>query len=148
MQLTLSLTTPSWSTQYLSANTSIHASLTIEAGVTVQVAHYSTLLIEGGGKLLASGTATHPILFQSILPNAPAGEWGQVAISSTAAAGSSLTYTTLRDGGQGAHGALYVNQHTVLLDHVTFENNLTCDVGFLNDGNVTAVASPYEACAP
>jgi hypothetical protein len=126
---------------------SLRGDLAIEAGVTLQVAHASSILVNGGGSLNVFGTEDAPVTFKSTLDAASPGEWGQISISSDAGPLNSLAYTRVEDGGYNDAGALLVNMQTVPLDHVTFENNGACDVSFLNNGVVLAdLSSPYVAC--
>jgi hypothetical protein len=58
------------------------ATLTIEAGTTIQGENNSSLVITTSGKLVASGTATAPIVFTSAQPEGSraAGDWGGVVL--------------------------------------------------------------------
>jgi len=128
-------------------NVNLHADLTIAEGVTVEMAHASSLTVNGGGTLNVLGTADSPVTFKSTLDASPAEEWGQINISSDAGPFNSFAYTEIRDGGWNDAGALLVNMQDVPFDHVTFENNGPCDVKFANDGTVLSdLSSSYVAC--
>jgi len=131
----------------LTGSVNEQADLVIEEGVTVEVAHASSLHVIGGGTLNVLGTEDAPVTFKSTLAESTPGEWGQIDIRSDAGALNSLSYTRLLGGGMNDAGALLVNMHSVALDHVTFEDNGACDVALLNDGEVTpVVASTWVAC--
>jgi hypothetical protein len=131
----------------LVGSVTVQGDLEIEEGVTIEVAHASSLGINGGGTLNVLGTEDAPVTFKSTLEASSPEEWAQINISSDAGPTNSLSYALIQDGGWNHTGALFVNMQTVPLDHVTFENNGACDVGFLNGGTVLAdLSSPYVAC--
>lgn len=85
------------------------ATLTIEAGTTVYFrtfnsAHYSQLVIMRGGKIIANGTRTQPIVFTSdkvLLNKAARSDWGGISINGAAPtnAGSTVLSGGFRYGG-------------------------------------------------
>ena len=131
----------------LTGSVNEQADLVIEEGVTVEVAHASSIHVIGGGTFNVLGTEDAPVTFKSTLDEPAPGEWGQIDIRSDAGALNSLSYARIQDGGMNDAGALLVNMHSVPLDHVTFENDGACDVAFLNGGDVMSdLASTWVAC--
>jgi hypothetical protein len=107
------------------------AILTIMPGTIIK-GDYSTkgtLIIDQGGKIMAEGTAAHPIVFTS---NANAGtrgpgNWGGVVICGKAPtnAGTTLTSTSLTADLEGGYGATYggsdPNDNSGVLKYVRIE---------------------------
>ena len=63
------------------------ATLTIEAGTRINALAGGTdvyILVEKGGKIMADGTASNPILFTSNASNPKAGDWGGIIINGKA----------------------------------------------------------------
>lgn len=58
--------------------------LTVEKGATVKAnfagADVATLIVSRGGKLVATGSATEPVVFTSAAPNPNSGDWGGIVI--------------------------------------------------------------------
>src|SRR5688572_13408250 len=58
--------------------------MTIEAGTVIKGsfsgADVAALIITRGSKIMASGTATEPIVFTSLSPNPQSGDWGGLVI--------------------------------------------------------------------
>ncbi len=102
------------------------ATLTVDAGVTVQLAggHYAQLTING--TLDASGTSGNHVVFTSGQTTPAAGDWYDINVNGTA----SLVYTDIFYGGWGfadyTQGEVVVPEGgTVTLDHSVFENSKT-----------------------
>jgi hypothetical protein len=63
------------------------ATLTIEAGTTINALAGGTdvyILVERGGKIIADGTASSPIVFTSSSTNPQAGDWGGIILNGKA----------------------------------------------------------------
>jgi len=69
--------------------------LTIQAGTKVQAksgASVAALIVARGGKLVAIGTETSPIVFTSSAPNPQSGDWGGIVLLGTATVNQSLPW--------------------------------------------------------
>ncbi len=69
------------------------ATLRVEKGATVKAnfagTDVATLVISRGGKLVAEGTATEPIIFTSASPNPQSGDWGGIVLCGKASINTS-----------------------------------------------------------
>ncbi len=70
---------------------SIQNALTLEAGVTISFGEYSGLLVSGSGMLVASGSASEPV----ILKATSASGWLGVSLSAVSSSQNSLDYTEI-----------------------------------------------------
>jgi hypothetical protein len=71
-----------------------NSTLTIQAGTTIKGSFSGTdvaaLIITRGSKIIASGTATEPIVFTSASPNPQSGDWGGIIICGKAGINTSF----------------------------------------------------------
>lgn len=72
---------------------SIQSALTLEAGVTISFSEFSGLAISGSGMIVASGSASNPVVLNAIEP-AAAG-WLGVSLSAVSSTQNSLEYTEI-----------------------------------------------------
>ncbi|HHQ48106.1 MAG TPA: hypothetical protein ENK19_04390, partial [Acidobacteria bacterium] len=105
--------------------------LIIEPGTTVVLAPGAT--VQSFGKILARGTAAHPIVFRRADPARP---WGCLALQGPGTAGSTFRHVTFRGGSQARFGALHysgmVNVHRsedVSFDRCELSGNVVGDDG-------------------
>jgi hypothetical protein len=102
-----------------------NATLTIEAGVTLNMANDTEISVGSGtaGRLVANGTATNLIVFTS--PTAGAGDWAGIHFWGNTTTGSRIIYATVDYCGQGRaciHGEGGVRTGRVTVDHVTIDH--------------------------
>jgi hypothetical protein len=102
-----------------------NATLTIEAGVTLNMATDTEISVGSGtaGRLVANGTATDLIVFTS--PTGGAGDWGGIRFWGNTITGSSISYANVYYCGQGRaciHGEGGVKTGRVTVDHVTIDH--------------------------
>ncbi|MFK8045601.1 MAG: hypothetical protein AB8B72_08900, partial [Crocinitomicaceae bacterium] len=98
------------------------ATLTIEAGSTIYTANDGTtpfLSVKQGGKLMANGTATLPIVFTPVKDNPQAGEWGGIIINGKAPINAGETAEG--EGGTGVYGGTDANDNSGTLRYVRVE---------------------------
>ncbi|NOZ93982.1 MAG: hypothetical protein GXP47_04455 [Acidobacteria bacterium] len=103
--------------------------LVIRPGTTVLLGPGAT--IQSFGRILARGTAGHPIVFQPVDGKTP---WGCLALQGHGASGSIFRHVVFRRGSQARFGALHysgmVNVHRaedVLFDHCEISDNVLGD---------------------
>lgn len=97
------------------------AQLTIEPGSVIKGEGKATLIAERGGKLIAQGTPTQPIVFTS---NKPAGErkpgdWGGIILCGKAK--NNKTQMTIEGGPRTVHGGDDDNDNSGVLSYVRCE---------------------------
>jgi hypothetical protein len=102
-----------------------NSTLTIEAGVTLNMANDTEISVGYGtaGRLVANGTATNLIVFTS--PTAGAGDWAGVHFWGNTITNSSISYANVDYCGQGRaciHGEGGVKTGRVTVDHVTIDH--------------------------
>jgi len=98
------------------------ATLTIEAGSTIHTADDGTtpfLSIKQGGKVMATGTASLPIVFTPISDNPQPGEWGGIIINGKAPINAGVTAEG--EGGTGTYGGTDANDNSGTLKYVRVE---------------------------
>ena len=129
---------------YLVEDFSVHGTLTIDRGARVLFGRKADLRVEASGRLIVSGTGLEPVRFDSVSLVRAAGDWNRVVIASTA--GNHLAHVDIRHGGgNNRQGAITVTKSgAVRVDHVSFANNLTCDIK--NNGGLEAIATAFRAC--
>jgi len=110
-----------------SFNVSGNATLTIEAGVTLNMGTDAAIIVGSGataGRLVATGTAANPIVFTS--PTAGAGDWIGIEFWGNTITGSSISYAKFDYCGQARfaciHGEGGVKTGRVTIDHVTVDH--------------------------
>lgn len=102
---------------------SSNATLTIEAGVTLNMSIDTAIIVGSStaGRLLANGTATNPIVLTS--PTQGAGDWIGIQFWGNTASGSRISYAKLDYCGQSSfaciHGEGGVRAGHVSIDHVS-----------------------------
>lgn len=98
------------------------ATLTIEAGTTVKSATDGTtafLSVKQGGKIMANGTATEPIILTSGEASPAAGDWGGVIINGFAPINTGAT--AQGEGGTGIYGGTDAADNSGVLRYVRVE---------------------------
>jgi len=106
----------------------VQAELDIAAGVSILLQKNSQLYVNQNGAVKATGTAKLPIVFDSAIDGAQAGDWYYVYIDSTAAGTSAFSYVNfVHGGGETNYGTLYINGRSVEVDNCTFTQSLDCD---------------------
>jgi len=98
------------------------ATLTIEAGTTINAANDGTtpfLSILRGGKIMACGSATSPIVFTPIKDNPLPGEWGGIIINGKAPINVGLEADG--EGGTGTYGGTDATDNSGSLCYVRVE---------------------------
>ncbi len=98
------------------------ATLTIEAGTTVNTADDGTtpfLSVRQGGKIMAEGTSTAPIIFTPVKDNPQAGEWGGIIINGKAPINAGAT--AVGEGGTGTYGGTDASDNSGVLKYVRVE---------------------------
>jgi flagellar hook assembly protein FlgD len=101
--------------------------LTIASGVTVKFPASTELDIGYGnaGKISAVGTSSAPIVLTSSLASPTAGSWYGLRFYPQASAGSVVSYTTVKYGGNSGYqlGGVSVTAGSPSFDHDTFDTN-------------------------
>lgn len=106
------------------------ATLTIEAGTVIRGTGKGTLIIERGSKIMASGTASNPIVFTSAAPAGQRdyGDWGGVVICGAARHNIPAGPNAIAEGGigdanagVGVHGGNDDNDNSGVLSFVRIE---------------------------
>ena len=96
--------------------------LTIQAGTTVYIAPGATLVVNGTGKILATGTQNNHIVIAHE-PGATGTTWGSLDFINTTVE-SSLSYVDFLNGGgttvSGHNAQVHVNNAIVFFDHLFF----------------------------
>ena len=98
------------------------ATLTIEAGTTIKAANDGTtpfLSILRGGKIMANGTASAPIVFTPVKDNPKAGEWGGIIINGKAPINVGLEAEG--EGGTGTYGGIISDDNSGTMSYVRVE---------------------------
>jgi len=135
-------TIPYLLTGTVSVNGTANPALTIEAGVTVQLAPQVAIEINNGspGSLRAIGTATAPITFTST-GSTNQGSWLYILLAGAGTTASQISYATIEYGAYSPYqrGALHVMNSSPSLDHITFRSNQVA--GLVADSGTFAVSS-------
>ncbi len=99
------------------------STLTIEAGTTVKAADDGTtpfLAISQGGKIMAEGTASNPIVFTTIKATPQPGDWGGIILNGYAPI--NVTGGTAEgEGGTGTYGGDQSDDNSGVLKYVRVE---------------------------
>ena len=98
------------------------ATLTIEPGTIIKTADDGTtpfLSVLQGGKIMAVGSATSPIVFTSVKDNPQAGEWGGIIMNGKAPINAGVT--AVGEGGTGTYGGTESNDNSGTLKYVRVE---------------------------
>ena len=96
--------------------------LTIEAGTNVYAADDGTvpfLSIMQGGKVMAVGTASDPIIFKPVKANPAPGDWGGIIVNGYAPINTGLTAEG--EGGTGTYGGSDASDNSGQLSYVRVE---------------------------
>jgi hypothetical protein len=104
-----------------------NATLTIEPGVTLRFEPDLPVWLgyNGGGKLVANGTAASPITFTSANATPGAGDWAGIALWSGTMAGTSLSYVKLDYCGSNGDACVLgtgAKPNRVTIDHVIIDH--------------------------
>ena len=120
------------------------ATLTIEAGVTVQFAGGKVMQVDG--QLIARGTAASPIIFTSSQATPAPGQWGYVLFNSDSVgasfdvaghylAGSILEYVSINSAGANVGGSNYAVSlagATPFINFATIQQNSGAGINIVN----------------
>ncbi len=99
--------------------------LTIKAGVTVQAGYGTTFNVYG--TLIAVGSSSKPIRFQSLVATPHPGDWGPLQFRPGSSPSSRLSYVTVTHGG-GISGAVLVDGVPLTFDHLTVSNSYAAGI--------------------
>ncbi|MCH2235832.1 MAG: hypothetical protein MK078_16445 [Crocinitomicaceae bacterium] len=122
--LTQDMTLDAASNWLLSGGTFVNdgVTLTIEAGTTVYTADDGTvpfLSVSQGGKLMAVGTASSPIVFTPISATPAPGDWGGIILNGYAPINTGATAEG--EGGTGTYGGAIADDNSGTLQYVRVE---------------------------
>ncbi len=92
------------------------ATLTIEPGTTVYLNSGASLNVASGGRLLAEGSETAPVVFCRVPGNTA--RWGGITVRGAAGSPETRITHAFIEGNSGT--AIHSTDGTVFLDHVTF----------------------------
>ncbi len=114
---------------HLGAQYAVNAELDIQPGVTIKCDKYSNygagLVVSSTGKIVATGTATQPIVFTSSKEGSGAtpatGDWWGIEINGT---NTSFNYCTFKYAGNGDHAAIRINNTDTSVKNCIFTQNI------------------------
>ncbi|MCE3296118.1 MAG: hypothetical protein K0R65_1832 [Crocinitomicaceae bacterium] len=99
-----------------------NSTLTIEAGTTIYAADDNTipfLAIQRGSKIMASGTASSPIVFTTIKSNPMPGDWGGIIINGYAPVNNGVD--PMGEGNTGLYGGTNAADNSGVMTYVRVE---------------------------
>ena len=129
---------------YLVEDFSVRATLSISEGATVLYDRKADLRVENDGRLIVSGTASAPVIFDTVSKDPQPGDWNRVVIASKEE--NEFSHMQINHGGgNNRQGAITVTKSgAVTVRHTRFANNLTCDIK--NNGALTTEHVEYIEC--
>lgn len=123
------------------------ATLTLDAGVTLEFGTEGATFALDGGHLALAGTPDQRVRITSSSSTPAAGDWGYISLDTS---GNSFAHADIEYGGMVDHSPDLTYPQVILgggldLDDVAFAHSAMCDI-LVNGGTLTATDSTYVPC--